>query len=596
MDIRLQTKIVKLMTQVVDPSHATEPVVPVVHKKPRLPEGSPIKYPFPRVTPESCGISSSYIQSFLKEIDEDPTLDPHLMMILKDGKVISEACFGPYSMSDWHIEYSLTKTVTGLGIGLLVDDGLLDIDASVFDIFGRKKPSHGFSSHKIDITVKDLLSMRSGVSFNEAGVVCSENWFEDFFNAGYKFKANSKFDYNSMNSYMLAYIIHHLTGKTVCEYMGPRIFEPLGITDYIWQVSPEGVEQGGMGLYLRIEDMAKLGYLIMNGGNWQGQQLISSAWIKTMIKKHSSTASTSDYFDYGYQIWVGRDTNSFLMNGMFGQNLLGLPDTGIIICSNFGNNESFQSSNYFKILKKYFLNNEFRPSAQRIKYDFLKRYSLKKAEQNLRLRERHVRKTPFSQKSMEVFLPSLIGSFSCDMMRASSLSFMPFIVQGMQNSFAKGLSRIDIAHDGEDLLFSFREGDDIYSIPVGLTDAKKSVVEFHGEPYKISAIGRFTFNEDEVPVFILTIRPLETANMRRIKVYPAKDGLRFEFDETPGAKFFIDFVNNLDSGIIPLALGILNRKIDPDYFEYRLRKVICPVVEASRIQETDTETNIDQAN
>ena len=594
MDIRLQTKIVKLMTQVVDPSHSTESVVSLSHQKPRLPEGTPISLPFQRATPESCGISSSYIQSFLKEIDEDPTLDPHLIMILKDDKVISEACFGPYSMSDWHIEYSLTKTVTGLGIGLLYDDGLIDINASIFDLLGRKKPSQGFSSHKIDITVKDLLAMRSGVSFNEAGVVCSDNWFEDFFSAGYKFKANARFDYNSMNSYMLAYIIHHLTGKTVCEYMGPRIFEPLGIKDYIWELSPEGVEQGGMGLYLRMEDMAKFGSLIMNRGIWKGRQLVSSAWINTMIKKHSSASANSDYFDYGYHIWVGRDTNSFLMNGMFGQNLLGLPDTGMIICSNFGNNESFQTSNYFKILRKYFLNNEFRPSSSRIKYDFLQRYSLRKTETSLRLRERHIKTTPFSAKSKEIFLPSLLGSFDCDPMRANSLSFMPFIVQGMQNSFGKGLKKIEILPDGEDLIFNFHEGEEIFTIPVGLKDAKKCVVDFHGEPYKISAIGRFTFNEDEVPVFILTIRPLETANMRRIKIYPSKDDLRFEFDETPGAKFFIDFVNKLDSGIIPLALGILNRRIDPDYFEYRLRKVICPVIEATK--SIATETEVDQVH
>lgn len=97
------------------------------------------------------------------------------------------------------------------------------------------------------LTVKDLLTMSSGVVFNETGVITEENWTEGFFTSGVKFIPGSSFNYNSMNTYILSVIVKKVTGEGLCEFLEPRLFEPLGIRDYFWEKSQQGIEKGGLG-------------------------------------------------------------------------------------------------------------------------------------------------------------------------------------------------------------------------------------------------------------------------------------------------------------------------------------------------------------
>ncbi|MGI5887993.1 MAG: serine hydrolase domain-containing protein [Oscillospiraceae bacterium] len=582
MDIKMQTRIARMLTQVIEPMHSTEPVVEAGPVKTAMPAGTDIEQPFKRATPESVGIKSQYIKDFLTEIDNDKTLDPHAIMIIRSGKVISEASFGPYSTRDWHIEYSLTKTITGLAVGILWDEGKIGLDESVFEIFGKKRPTAIIGRDR-PLTVRDLLGMRSGASFNEVGVCCSDNWVEDFFASGFKFKPGAKFDYNSMNTYMLAAAVCRITGMTLRQYLDPRLFGPLGIKDYLWEVSPEGIEQGGMGLYLRIEDMAKIAQMIMDKGVWNGKQVVSSKWIDTMTAKHSFSGTNSDLFDYGYQVWVGRYSDSFLMNGLFGQNAIGLRDKNMIICSNFGNNEAFQTSSYFSILSKYFLNDDFKPSDQSLPGNALAVHGLRAQEKKLRVSERAVENTIFQRMSEDQMRDRICGTYALDPLKCRSLSVMPFLVQVMQNNFTRGTDRITIEEAPEGPVLTFYENGHSLRIPTGIKAVQYSTVNYYGEPYKMSGLCRFAFNEDNVPIMIVEIRPVETVNSRRIKITLTDTGISMQFSENPGYYFIKDYVNSMEEGFLTKTLGFINTKLDPDYFDYRLTKVISPTITAERI-------------
>jgi len=107
------------------------------------------------------------------------------------------------------------------------------------------------------------------------------------------------------------------------EYLKPRLFEPLGITDYLWEKCPRGITKGGWGLFMHTEDMAKLGQLYLNKGKWNGKQIIPESWAEaSVMKKVDSIEGT---YGYGYQLWMEERPGSFEYNGMLGQNVLIYP-------------------------------------------------------------------------------------------------------------------------------------------------------------------------------------------------------------------------------------------------------------------------------
>ena len=114
------------------------------------------------------------------------------------------------------------------------------------------------------------------------------------------------------------------------------------------------MKRGGWGLYILPEDIAKIGQMVLDGGRFDGKQIVPEDWIKQQTTAQANPPKTLGNYDYGYQTWVGRNEKSFLFNGMFGQNVLGFFDSGVLLVSNAGNNELFQQSNYYEIATRFF--------------------------------------------------------------------------------------------------------------------------------------------------------------------------------------------------------------------------------------------------
>ena len=295
-----------------------------------LPEAKPL----PRATPESQGISPCAITALFDSVHADEAARAQAMLILKNGCVIAEAAWAPYETNVAHQLYSMSKSITATAVGMLEDEGGLSLDELLCDIFFDKAPE-GEKHPARKMTVRHLLNMSTGSLFNEAGVAMGADWVREFLHAGVKFAPSTAFDYNSMNTYMLAAIVRRKTGQTLTEYLNPRLYEPLEIREHDWETCPNGTEKGGWGLSMTMESVAKIGLLYLNKGRWtvngETKQIVSERWIAEATRAQIPTPKGEITYGYGYQIWMTAREGAFLFNGAFGQYMLALPEQNALV-------------------------------------------------------------------------------------------------------------------------------------------------------------------------------------------------------------------------------------------------------------------------
>jgi hypothetical protein len=186
----------------------------------------------PRNIGGSGGRYSKLLGDMLLELESESRASVHSLMIMKDGEIILDVSAPGYGTDTWHLAHSMSKTVTGMAIGILYDEGRISLDTPAISFFEEITPKT--EEHK-KITIRDLLSMRSGVAFAELGVVTEEKWCEAFFSSKLTSEIGTEFSYNSMNSYILGKIITRITDTPLDEFVAERIFAPLGIVNYFWE-------------------------------------------------------------------------------------------------------------------------------------------------------------------------------------------------------------------------------------------------------------------------------------------------------------------------------------------------------------------------
>ncbi len=334
MDITMQMKSAELFMNFL--RHDTEkiPLYGFVPQKERfLPK--PNERPLPRSAPEMQGVPSESIMRFYDAIGRDADgIACHAAMIVRHGHVIAEGAFKPYRLDVPHMLYSMSKSITGLAVGIAIDEGYLSLDDKVTELFPEYVTAANAKILK-EHTLRHLLMMSSGIRFNEVGSALDENWLKMFMQSVPKFEAGTAFEYNSLNSYVLAAAVVRRTGMSLNEYLTPRLFEPLGIRYHEWEKCPLGIEKGGWGLSLTAEDAAKVGQLCLNMGMWQGKRIVSEEWIRAATSVQIQTPNGEMRNGYGYQIWISDEDGAYQFNGAFGQYVLVFPkyDTVIVLFS-----------------------------------------------------------------------------------------------------------------------------------------------------------------------------------------------------------------------------------------------------------------------
>lgn len=270
---------------------------------------------------ESVGVSSKVVQAFIDRcIEENKEL--HSLMVLRHGKVACEAYRDPYGPEHKHMMYSVSKSFTSTAIGFAIDEGLFGLETKFVEIFPEARGNKP-DPYLEKMTVEDLLTMRSGLSVTPFMDKTKDRWFHDIINSSWVSEPGTQFLYISENMYLLCCIIHKMTGKTVLQYLEPRLFKPLGIIDPFWETCPRGVEAGGWGLMIRTEDLAKFTLCYAQGGKFAGKQVIPEWWTKAATSYHSDNSMNEELDSkqgYGYCFWRnGGYKNSYRADGMFSQ-------------------------------------------------------------------------------------------------------------------------------------------------------------------------------------------------------------------------------------------------------------------------------------
>ena len=584
-------------------------------QKPDFPFDAVYEQAFVRATPESQGISSDLFTALLRELDASKDTEMHHFMALRHGKVICECNFAPYPKGMWHITHSMCKSITGMAIGMLIEEEKLKLDENIYDIF----PNHINAFSKIFrpvITVENLLTMTSGVTFNESGIVSGNDWLGSFLNASVNGKPGTEFQYNSLNTYVLSAIVTKRTGETLTEYLTPRLFGPLGITKYYWETCPKGITKGGWGLFLCAEDMAKLGQLYLQRGKWNGQQLVSEYWIEISTARHLKTQN--DTYGYGYQLWMEQRPGSFEYNGMLGQNVIIYPDMDMVLVTNAGNKEMFQDCIMLNIIRKYFPVN-YHPAdvlpENPLSYSLLKRLcgELENGENNNRStslrggwkrnvvsRRKHSDKKYSYRISAAVDRPSDHHSFMravsgrTYVMEQQNIGIAPLFVQVFHNNMTDGISEISFTYDAGNFCVSFTEGEVIHKLPVGFGKAADGCVDLHGEHYLVATLGEFARDENDIPVLKLEVTFIEECVKRKAHIFFHEDDeIEIRWNETPGKKMILSGLSSITeelSGNFLYNSLLGDHNITTELLHRLMEQTIEPVVRGylKRPEKTDS--------
>jgi CubicO group peptidase (beta-lactamase class C family) len=284
-------------------------------------------------TPEEQGMHSQQLAHMLEAV-EAQNLDLHSLLIIRHGYIVSETYFSPHDQNTRHELYSCTKSFISTLVGIALDQGRIDrTDHRVLDFF----PGSTFAnldSQKQAMTLEDLLTMRSGLDWQEGDPIYqkmyrSTDWVKLVMDEPMAQSPGSSFNYCSGCSHVLSAILQQTTGVGTRDFAKQNLFEPLGITNYSWDNDASGIPIGGWGLWLTPRDMAKLGYLYLQNGQWDGRQIVSAQWVKAATQKHTGTGG--QLLDYGYQWWIYPSLGAYTALGRYGQMIFVIPESALVI-------------------------------------------------------------------------------------------------------------------------------------------------------------------------------------------------------------------------------------------------------------------------
>jgi CubicO group peptidase (beta-lactamase class C family) len=233
--------------------------------------------------------------------------------VVKDGKLVWETYLRSLTDRDhYHHVQSVTKTVTSLAFGIAMDDGAIEsLDLTTGDLFPDAVA--GLDQRKAEITLRQLLTMRSGLDFDN-DVFSVEMWVNKpshpvryMLSKPFYADPGKRFYYRDMDPQLVGYALDDLTGQHERTLVQRRVFEPLGIEDYYWESGPDGVSMAAHGLHLRPRDMAKLGQLVLDRGMWHDRRIVSEDWIARATRKQATSETpdrNGDPYPYGYYFWI----------------------------------------------------------------------------------------------------------------------------------------------------------------------------------------------------------------------------------------------------------------------------------------------------
>lgn len=289
-------------------------------------------------TPEEQGMDSSALAR-LVAFGGSHSLDS--LLIVRHGRIILDACYAPYTANIPHEIFSSTKAVTGTLLGMVYKDGLLDrLDHPMLDFFTDRHVAN-VDDRKQAITVQNLLDMTSGFDWDQGfengkeqtriDLERSSNWTQFILDRPMAHTPGEVFNYSNGDADLVSAIITKLTGKLAEDYAREKLFAPLGITNWHWDRDPQGLSIGDGMLTLLPRDMAKLGYLYLRHGEWEGKHLLPPGWADVLdhktVNMHAPEDPNQSYSNF---FWIFPQRHVYMATGLRGQLIAMFPDLDIV--------------------------------------------------------------------------------------------------------------------------------------------------------------------------------------------------------------------------------------------------------------------------
>ena len=282
---------------------------------------------FPR---NYAGIDPAAVMAFVDAVDA-VGVPMHSFMFIKDGAVVAEGAWSPYTPNELTSLYSLTKPMVSIAAGFAIQEGKISLDDPVIKFFPNDLPAE-LPERTADIKFRHLLSMTSGHDEKDF----DEHWddsktvMQNFFSLPVAHEPGTNYIYG-FTSDIAAKTIARAVGMPLADYLTPRLFEPLGITEYSWSRDKDGDYGGGSGLSLALEDIGKIGVFCLQNGMWEGKQLLNAEWFDLATQKHADVPwDNPDWKEYGLHFW--RDScGNFRGDGWGGQLMIMMREENAVL-------------------------------------------------------------------------------------------------------------------------------------------------------------------------------------------------------------------------------------------------------------------------
>lgn len=285
-------------------------------------------------TPESQGMNAAALSALHKTYDSFPLLSA---VIVRNGVIVDTYYKDGYDESSVYTLQSTSKSITGALVGIALASGDIEtVDEPLSDYFPELLSAS--DPRWADITIRHLLTHTSGIASTDSAIWYewrgSENWLDYLFALPIRTAPGTNFDYSTGNTHLLSAVLERATGKPLGDYAREVLFEPLGMTSAGVYTAPEGVGDGGNGFYMTTSDLARFGLLYLNGGVWEGRQIVPAAWVEASTTMQAKR--TSDGSRYGYQWWVRTFSSheAFVAQGHYGQYIIAVPDLSLLLAIN----------------------------------------------------------------------------------------------------------------------------------------------------------------------------------------------------------------------------------------------------------------------
>jgi len=281
-------------------------------------------------------VNAAGVSAFIEATARRLSVEPHSLMVVKSGHVVAEGWWAPYTAQQPQLVYSVSKSFTATALGFAVDEGLVDLDATVLSYF-PELDADITDPRARSMKVRHVAAMASGhleETHGAAELDETGNIIRGFLRIPPDREPGTVFAYNQPCTIALAKIVQRTSGSTLLDYLRPRLFEPLGIADPMgWILDSEDLEIGYSGLHVTTEVLAKLGLLYLQDGVWAGRQVLPADWAALASAEHIATGPDDEKPDwslgYGFQFW--RSRSGYRADGAFGQLIMVLPEQDAVI-------------------------------------------------------------------------------------------------------------------------------------------------------------------------------------------------------------------------------------------------------------------------